>query len=149
MDLPEGKTLPFRPGATAVRRDVHGGKVWSAAPARVIDDDGTLLQVAGWPGIQSMAPTTWIQWLITGDDAVRKQAIPDLARGQWQLDRWTWRDTTVISWFGSDLDFSIHLYTPVSGGAPHWYLNFERPARRTTIGIDTFDLLLDWWPTPT
>ena len=143
MDSPEAKPLPFRPGATAVRRDVLDGKVWSAAPNRVIDDDGTVLQVACWPGIESMAPTTWIQWLITGDEAVRKQAIPDLARGHWQLDRWVWRETTVISWFGLDPDFSIHLFTPVSGGASHWYINFERPARRTTIGIDTFDLLLD------
>jgi hypothetical protein len=25
----------------------------------------------------------------------------------------------------------------------HWYVNFQRPMRRTAIGFDTFDLLLD------
>ena len=36
----------------------------------------------------------------TGDDAIREDGIAHLARGQWQLDRWVWRENTVISWFG-------------------------------------------------
>jgi hypothetical protein len=120
MKLSEPKALPFRPGATAVRRDVLGGKVWSAAPNRVVGDDGTVLRLACWPGIESMVSTTWIQWLVTGDDRVRKDGIPQLARGQWQLDRWVWRENTVISWFGLDPDFSVHLFTPVIGGASQW-----------------------------
>ncbi|MEU4221462.1 DUF402 domain-containing protein [Actinoplanes sp. NPDC026623] len=126
-----------------MRRDVFNGRVWSAAPHRVVDDDGTVLRLACWPGIESMAPTTWIHWLITGDDTVRKQAIPNLVRGRWQLGPWVWRDNTVVSWFGVDPDFSIHLFTPVDSGASHWYVNFERPVRRTAIGIDTCDLMLD------
>lgn len=136
-------TSAFPAGATAVRRDVLDGKVWSAAPYRVVDDDGTVLRLACWPGIESLSLTTWIDWLITGDDAVRKQSISDLVRRRWQLSPWVWRDNTVVSWYGVDPDFSIHLFTPVGGGAPHWYLNFERPLRRTAIGIDTCDLMLD------
>lgn len=137
------KSVPFQAGSTAVRRDVFGGKVWSAAPNRVLDDDGTVMQLACWPGIKSMVSTTWIQWLTTGDDTIRKEAIPNLVRGRWNLDWWIWRENAVISWFGIDPDFSIHLFKPISGSASHWYINFERPARRTTIGIDTFDLMLD------
>jgi hypothetical protein len=121
-----------------VRRDVQGGKVWTAAPVRVLADDGHVLRTASWPGIESLVPTTWTQWLTTGDDAVRRQGIPNLAAGTWELERWTWRDTVVIAWTGVDPDFGIHRFVPVDGGPGHWYINFERPARRTPIGIDTF-----------
>jgi len=42
--------------------------------------------------------------------------------------------------------FSVHQFSGDSGNggrARKWYVNFERPFNRTSIGIDTFDLLLD------
>ncbi len=117
--------------------------MWSASPHRVVRDNGDHLTLAYWPGIQSLAPTTWIEWLRGGDDSIRKQAIPDLARGQWELGRWTWRGTSAPSWFGLDPNFSIHRFCPIDGRPPRWYVNFECPPRSTAIGIDTFDLLLD------
>jgi hypothetical protein len=133
----------FAPGATVVRRDVLRGRVWSARPHRVVHDrDGELL-LAHWPGIVGLAPTTWIEWLRTGEEATRKQAIPNLARGTWRLGNWAWRDTVVLSWFGVDEDFSIHRFRWLEDGRAGWYVNFERPARRTASGVDTFDLLLD------
>ena len=87
------------PPTTVVRRDVLRGKVWTAAPYRVIRDTGTSLMLACWPGVEMIAPTTWIQWMRTGDEAVRKQAIPNLAADRWELDRWAWRDTTLLARF--------------------------------------------------
>jgi hypothetical protein len=134
----------FTTGSTAVRRDVLNGKIWSAAAHRVIEDRDGVLVLACWPGAESLAPTTWIEWLRSGNDAVRKQAIPDLARGRWKLGRWVWRETATLSWFGLDPDFSVHRFFPLTPDqSPRWYINFERPPRRTPIGIDTLDLLLD------
>lgn len=133
----------FAEGTTAVRRDVLRGKVWTAAPRRVLSDRDGVLLLAEWPGVASLAPTTWIEWLRTGDDAVRVEAIPNLACGQWQLGRWVWRETEVLSWYGLDEDFSVHRFLRTSDGGASWYLNFERTPQRTAIGIDTFDLLLD------
>ena len=90
----------FPEGSTVVRRDVWRGKVWTAAPYRVIRDTGTELVLACWPGVEMLAPVTWIEWLRTGDDAVRKLAIPSLATGRWELGQWTWRDTTLLARFG-------------------------------------------------
>jgi protein associated with RNAse G/E len=132
----------FAEGSTAVRRDTVGGKVWTAAPHRVIRDTGGELAMCCWPGVELVAPTTWIEWLVTGDDAVRKRAVPDLASGRWRLGRWTWRDTTLLSRFRAGELFSVHHYFG-AGRRGGWYVNFERPFRRTAIGIDTFDLLLD------
>ncbi|MFB9238183.1 DUF402 domain-containing protein [Plantactinospora siamensis] len=134
-------TFPL--GATAVKRDVLRGRVWTAMPYRVVSDRHAELQLACWPGIECRAPSSWTGWLRTGDDAVRKQAIPSLAAGRWELDRWIWRDTVVLAWWGLDPDFSVHHFRPVDGRPPWWYVNFERAPHRTALGIDTFDLLLD------
>ncbi|HEX3590268.1 MAG TPA: DUF402 domain-containing protein [Pseudonocardiaceae bacterium] len=131
----------FAPGSTAVRRDVLRGKVWTATPNRVLADSAGVVVLTCWPGVGMLSPTTWIHWLRTGDDAVRKQAIPNLAAGTWELGDWTWRDTTLVSRFASGDHFSVHRF--LSGGPAEWYVNFERPYRRTPIGIDTFDLLVD------
>jgi protein associated with RNAse G/E len=133
----------FAPGSTAVRRDVLNGKIWTATPNRVVADTGDTVVLSCWPGVEMMAPTTWIHWLLTDDDDVRKQAIPNLAAGQWDIDRWTWRGTTLVSRFGAGDWFSVHRYIAPDGGPTAWYVNFERPFRRTLIGIDTFDFLVD------
>ncbi len=130
-------------GATAVRRDVLNGRIWTAGAHRVIDDDGHHLTLACWPGATTFAPTTWIQWLRTGDDAIRKHGISALANGSWQLGEWVWRDTMMLNWVGHDPDFSVQRFLPVSGGINLWKINFERAVQRTPLGIDTFDLLLD------
>jgi protein associated with RNAse G/E len=138
-----------------VRRDVLRDKVWTAAPYRVIHDTGTTLMLACWPGVEMLAPSTWIQWLRTGDDAVRKQAIPNLAAGRWELGRWAWRDTTLLARFDAGQHFSVSRFFDAQGHCGGWYVDFVRPYKRTAIGIDTFDLLVDlvvtadlsayWW----
>jgi Protein of unknown function (DUF402) len=144
----------FAAGASVLRRDVFRGKVWSAEPRRVLRDDDQGLLVACWPGVTSRAPSTWVEWLRTGDDAVRKHGLPNLARGEWELTAWVWRDTAVLAWYDIDPDFSIQRFFAADGHALGWYVNFERPIRRTPTGFDTFDLLLDlvaapdlstWW----
>jgi len=90
-----------------------------------------------------MAPTTWIHWLRTGDEEVREQAIPNLAAGRWELDRWTWRDAVLISRSAPGDWFTVSRFFRPDDPEPGWYVNFERPHTRTAIGIDTFDLLLD------
>jgi uncharacterized protein DUF402 len=131
----------FAPGSTAVRRDVLRGRVWTATPNRVLADDGGVVVLVCWPGVRMLGPTTWTHWLRTGDDAVRERAIPDLAAGRWELEPWIWRDTTMVSEFRPGQHFSVHRL--LSGEPATWYVNFELPYRRTPIGIDTFDLLLD------
>jgi hypothetical protein len=131
-----------------VRRDVLGGKVWTAAPYRVITDDGNTLVIACWPGVELLAPTTWIEWVRTGDLATRAQGIPNLARGQWELDHFTWRDTTVLVRYTAGECFSVSRFFDRHSRCGDWYVDFIQPLRRTAVGIDTFDLFLDLIVTP-
>lgn len=145
----DAATAPVFPaGSTVVRRDTLRGKVFSATPYRVIRDTGTELVVALWPGVEMLSPSTWIEWLRTGDDAVRKQAIPNLTAGRWSLGRWVWRDTTVLARFEPGQHFSVSQRFDPRGKRNAWYIDFIRPCRRTPDGIDTLDLLVDLVVTP-
>ncbi|HZC25809.1 MAG TPA: DUF402 domain-containing protein [Actinopolymorphaceae bacterium] len=125
-----------------MRRDVFRGQVWSATPLRTVSDSKDMLAMVLLPGTQKLASTTWIEWCRTGDDDVRSRALPNLAAGTWELDTWTWRDTTKLSLLLADAYFSVDLFFGADG-FERWYVNFERPYVRTGVGIDTFDLLLD------
>ncbi|MFF8775286.1 DUF402 domain-containing protein [Kitasatospora sp. NPDC015120] len=140
----------FQPGTTVVRRDVPAGRVWTAMPQRVVDDTGLVLTLASWPGIESLAPTTWITSLATGDDTARKQGLADLAAGTWTLGHYRWQDTEVRSHFLAGEWFSVHCFQDAATREPlRWYVNFERPYQRQTgLGIDTMDLALDLVVTP-
>ncbi|GAA3772682.1 DUF402 domain-containing protein [Streptomyces coacervatus] len=135
----------FRQGETAVRRDLFRDRVWSAHALRVVADGPEALVLGCWPGTQMFAPTTWIDWLQTGDETARSRAIPQLACGHWQLGSWSWRSTAHLQWVPPEAWFSVHaFYEPTDGHRlTHWYVNFQQPMRRTAIGFDTFDLLLD------
>jgi hypothetical protein len=98
---------------------------------------------AYWPGIEGLASTIQIESPATGDDVVRKRVIPALAEGRWELGRWTWRDTLLLTWLDVDEDFGVCRFLRTRSGEETWYINFQRPYRRTRIGVDTFDLLID------
>ena len=77
-------------------RIVECPDVWTATPNRVINYSGSELMIACWPGVEMLAPTTWTEWLQSGDDRARQQSILNLAAGHWDLSRWTWRDTSLL-----------------------------------------------------
>ncbi|WP_369188359.1 DUF402 domain-containing protein [Streptomyces sp. R08] len=135
----------FRPGETAVRRDVFRRKVWSAQALRVVEDTPEALVLGCAPGAESLAPTTWIESLLTGDEAVRLRALTDLTDGNWKLGQWIWRSTALLQWLPPGTWFSVNAFFDATGDGQlsRWYVNFQRPMRRTPLGFDTFDLLLD------
>ncbi|WP_371781674.1 DUF402 domain-containing protein [Streptosporangium subroseum] len=134
----------FPSGATAIRRETYGGRMLTAAPHRVIHDTGDEIALACWPGIRSLVPTTWIDWLQNRNPAARDAALRAYAARQWELGHWTWRDTIWLSIVDRDAFFSVNLFfSPDHGGLDRWYVNFQRPYCRTPEGIDTFDLALD------
>ncbi|MFJ4097494.1 DUF402 domain-containing protein [Kitasatospora sp. NPDC089913] len=139
----------FQPGTTVVRRDVHAGRTWTAKPQRVVDDTGRALTLAHWPGIESLAPTSWIASLTTGDDTARTQGLADLAAGTWTLGPHRWQHTELLSHFLAGEWFSVHCFQGATTKEPlHWYVNFEHPHQRNGFGIDTMDLALDLVVTP-
>jgi hypothetical protein len=77
-----------------------------------------------------------------------KQALPDLAGGEWKLTDRTWQDTGVLAWYDLDPDFSIHRFLRRRRACAPVVRQFRAPAAPDPTGFDTFDLLLDLVATP-
>lgn len=142
--MSDGQRESFAAGATVVRRDVLRGEIWTAGPLRAVHDrPGGELLLARWPGIEALVSTTWIDWLAEGDDSAREQAVALLVNGDWRLAPGRGETPRCSAGSVSTRNFSVHRFHDVESGEMNWYVNFERPYRRTRIGIDTFDLLID------
>jgi hypothetical protein len=144
-----GNGSRFRSGERVVRRDVFRGAVWSATPQRVLRDDTNGLVVAHWPGVRCLAPSPWVRAQRGRARMPRTQALEALSTGRWELSPWTWRDWAVVTSYDlAGRYFSTRRFFDARGELDRWYVNFERPSRRSGIFLDTFDLLLDLVATP-
>ena len=143
MTPPHDESPRLLEGSTGVIRDVFDGKIWSATPNVVTHNSDEGLVLCLRPGTRMIAPTTWITWLETGDVSARFQAIPNLVARQWDLGSWTWRDTVLLRHYVPGEYFNVSQFQDAHGRFGSWYVNFELPYQHTSIGIDTFDLLLD------
>ena len=114
-------------------REVYAGRIWAARPMTVVRDTEELIAVHMAVG------TPW----------KRPLSIDRGERLRLQADDWALADDV---WVGNEV---LHLVTP---GAAHallvcwagaerafagWYVNFQEPLRRTTIGFDYLDQALD------
>lgn len=133
--------MRFPAGATAVRRHVWKGKVWTATPYRVLDDTGPYFVAAAWPGLRCLFSTSWIDCVTNGGP--RDRTLAELASGAWELGWWTWQRTTVRSWYAIDSYFTVRQQFDADHRPLAWYVDFDLPKQRTRLGIDTFDLMLD------
>lgn len=142
-NVAESASARFEAGATIVRRDTAHGRVWAAAPVRVISDTPEALLVAHWPGVQMMSPASYIESSQSGLADGRLRLIRQLAASTWDLGDWIWQRTTVLTRVDPGEHFSVHRFFEEDYRPGVWYVNFELPARRTAIGYDTCDLCLD------
>lgn len=143
----------FETGETVVRRDVHrSGRVWSEQALRVLADTGEALVTACAPGAEARWPALYAKARDDGDRSVRTEAFDAVATGQWELAAAVWQETDLLLWKPPATWFSVNaFFVPDSGGGRrlrNWYVNFERPTRRTEAGFDTFDLTVDLVVTP-
>ena len=118
-------------------RSVWRGRVWAAQPFNVVEDSDEALTLYIPPGSSRKRPV----WA-------------DGSHARLPLEGWLLRDEV---WHGSG------VLRPTIPGAAHgvlgflnedhteilaWYVNLEEPLRRTPLGFDTMDLLLDMWVQP-
>ncbi|MEY9842738.1 DUF402 domain-containing protein [Streptacidiphilus sp. EB103A] len=133
----------FHPGQAVARRDVFGGRVWTAAPYRLLADSGEAMVLAHWVGLESLAPSPWLEWARNGDASARVRAVEALAAGEWELETRTWQETSLVTQTRAGDFFSVGRFYDAGHRLNRFYVNFQRPFQRTEIGIDTFDLLVD------
>jgi len=128
------------PGKTVVVQEIWGDRVWAARPHRVVRDDGDFVALwfprgAGWK-----APTT-PPGLPRAED--RGERLAECAlRGDWVFRDAVWDvDTLVLVREGNW--HAVWVSWLPSGDHWGWYVNMQRPIRRTAAGFETMDLVLD------
>ena len=121
----------FAPGETIALRQTWDGRVWSARPARVVQDD---------PGQTMLFIPAGTRWMAAVHDG-RRLKIP-----QTEFDLVPQRYDEpyhVLSFSWPDTGYAVLLFLRTDGTAPNWYVNLEEPLRRTEIGFDSLDHELD------
>ncbi len=110
-------------------RDVWDGRVWRAQAFRLVEESPELTVLWAPAGTPAKLPE---------DETGSRLRIP---RSEWALeDDRTSRDALCLARPGAA--HSIYLFFD-GGEFAHWYVNFERPLRRSRAGFDTFDEKLD------
>ncbi|MFG3013369.1 DUF402 domain-containing protein [Streptomyces cinerochromogenes] len=120
-------TERFSPGQVIVRRELLDGKPWITYPVRVVEDSDELLAVylaQGTPMTFGSGPFSW-------------------GPHPWQAIADTWQSPGVLQLQRPGDLYAVWVFWSDDRSRHDWYVNFQRPFRRTTHGIDTLDLELD------
>jgi uncharacterized protein len=110
----------FAPGTHVLMRHVWRDEVFLAAPVTVVQDEPDLL----------------VTWLAPGTTYMRPEVRRQLPFGQRLVDR-PWKPPGVVQLTRPGDAHSVWVF------ANAWYVNLQEPIRRTELGFDTCDQLLD------
>ena len=121
----------FNPGEPVLCRKLWHGVVWNAMPMRVIAD-------APARTVLYQAPDTAFRGARTPDGA----KIRDFS-AKWESMDLVWAGGSLIRLIEPDTWQCVDVEFDAAGNFAGWYVNFQEPVRRTTLGFDTVDLVLD------
>jgi hypothetical protein len=112
-------------------RGVRKGKLWWACPMYVVQDTPELLALY-WPvGTPTRSP-------------IRRPTVQDELVNHIELEHRDWTDNDVLSLNIKGAAHSIELLREArTGKICYWYVHLQEPLRRTRIGFDTMDQMLD------
>ena len=130
----------WRPGETVVHQEFWRGRLWAARPLTVVEDTGDRLVLWMPQGTVRKVPTTPPG---RPDPPVRKdKVIANLDRCDWVLGEHVWDVSSL--WIVRPGDWhAVWVSWLASGDHLGWYVNLQMPYRRTAIGIEAMDLMLD------
>jgi Protein of unknown function (DUF402) len=142
--------VTWRPGELVLLQEVWNDRVWAARPMRVVRDDGDFVALWFPKGTRWKAPTTPPT---RPREAARGERLATCAAlSDWVFVDAVW-DVSTLALMGEG-DWHA-LWASWRDGGQHWgwYVNLQKPYRRTACGFETMDLMLDvivevdrsWW----
>jgi hypothetical protein len=130
----------WEPGDVILHQEVWRGRVWAARPLIVVDDAADRLLLWIPKGTVRKIPATSLGRVDPPTKEAR--AIENLARGDWIYTEHTWDVSSL--WILRPGDWhAVWISWSEPGVQLGWYVNLQFPWRRTSIGIETMDLMLD------
>jgi len=133
------KSERWNSGQTVVLQEVWGEKLWSARPVRVVEDRPDFIALwcpEGTPVKGPIAP-----WR-PGRTAGAEFFVAMLTHQDWMFGDFAWPTSNLMLIRPGDWHAVLVSWTS-AGETMGWYVNFQRPFRRTAHGIQTMDLMLD------
>jgi predicted RNA-binding protein associated with RNAse of E/G family len=126
----------FTRGARIVLREIWQGRVWSAKPVIVVQDTPEMLALYLPVGTPYKQPRT-----LDGKEVTPKTRV----EGKWLLVDNVWPDDgECLRLVISGVPYSVLCFwLEAHSKFRDWYINLEDPLRRTSIGFDYMDQLLD------
>jgi hypothetical protein len=119
------------PGDIIVMRGVLKGKLWWVCPMYLVQDTPELLALY-WPvGTPTRSP-------------VRRPTVHDELVNHIELEDRNWTDNDVLSLNAHGAAHSIQIMWEAGTRKMRcWYVHMQEPLRRTRLGFDTMDQMLD------
>jgi hypothetical protein len=123
---------PFHAGQTVALREVWDERLWTVRAAVVVQDGADQQSFCVFPGTRWRAP-------------LRPNGTPlRLPEAAWRLVDRLWSGATILSFAWPDVAHAVLLsYEQATGAFEGFYVNLQDPLRRTRIGFDTTDHVLD------
>ncbi len=133
-----GATYPdcmarWQPGDQFLLREVHRGSVWAARPAVVVEDTAELTALYLPPGMRWKRPV-----------ASHSLAPLRMPAQQWRLDDATLAGARTLYLTQPGVANAVHLWWVAPDWRfDSWYVNLQEEVRRTPLGFDYLDQMLD------
>jgi len=129
--MPINSESRWKPGEIVVMRGVLKGKLWWACPSYVVQDNPELL-ARYWPaGTPVRGP-------------IRRPTVQDELDNHIELEDRSWIEHDILSLNLPNSAHSIDLmWVAGTRQLRCWYVHLQETLRRTSIGVDTMDQMLD------
>jgi hypothetical protein len=124
----------FLPGEIITIREVFRGKVWTVRPVTVIEDTDENL-------VSYLAPGTLIDYPVDVEHGAKCFSM--WLSGDWGLHKKTFMPPGMLRIAPHGKPFEVFATVRSEGGVSSWYVNFQKPLRRTPQGFDTMDETID------
>jgi len=130
----------WSPGDVVVHQEVWRDRVWAARPLVVVEDRPERL--LAWLPQGTVRKVPWTPPSRPDPDDRTTRIVDLLARGDWVYVDHVWDVDTL--WILRPGDWhAVWISWKPSGDHYGWYVNLQRPFRRTQLGIEAMDLMLD------
>jgi uncharacterized protein DUF402 len=121
------------PPPVVVHRFIFRGRVLYVVPGWLLEETRTHVVTATVPGAETVQ--------LAGP---RANAIADIAAGRERIERMLWHTNRVVWWTPLGAAHSIgHFWNAASGIFLGYYINLQAPLRRSPLGFDSRDHVLD------
>jgi hypothetical protein len=132
--------MPLAPGETIVFQEIWRDRVWAARPMRVVRDEDDFVALWFPKGTRWKAPTADPSHPWKEDRASRLAECAAL--GEWIFRDAEWDVDTL--WLMREGEWhAVWVSWLPDGRHWGWYVNLQEPFRRTVLGFETMDLMLD------